>query len=485
MKPQNCKLVILILGLVGCHTVAIPNEPAENDPPSETPATTESSGNVIEVRTETVLRKIPETPLGINYNYLRDNPALRPSGSASFDDTVKEMGPRWIRYPGGEKADWHFFAPPPFVKPAPKAIGRYAQYMKIPLDFDQYMASVQKVGAHPYIVVAYETFESSGIREEEYLAHAVGWVKYANITRKYGVKYWEIGNENWGNLKITQNSAEKMAEVVKRFSRAMKKVDPTIKIGSSITGRWGTTLLKNAGSDLDFLSYSMYYNSKVGYLDYQSGRHPIKTGAKAYADAIAKAGYAGKVELIAAEFGATDFRKDIPMEQRWEGNDLGHAIVIFDIAGHVLCERELSFAMFWTTRFMDDMVANRRCYALGPKNEIMPVGMPFVIWNKFLRKQMVAASSPAGCQSYASLDPATGRLSLLIINKGPVAKKVALSIDKNAAFTKCERYQFTGKEPADTHPVFSKVSTSPLQGNEMREVELPGTSVTIFDMTRI
>ncbi len=28
---------------------------------------------------------------------------------------------------------------------------------------------------------------------------AAGWVRYANVTKGYGIKYWEIGNENYGN----------------------------------------------------------------------------------------------------------------------------------------------------------------------------------------------------------------------------------------------------------------------------------------------
>ena len=30
-------------------------------------------------------------------------------------------------------------------------------------------------------------------------AEAAAWVKYANVTKNYGVKYWEVGNEVYGN----------------------------------------------------------------------------------------------------------------------------------------------------------------------------------------------------------------------------------------------------------------------------------------------
>ncbi len=444
------------------------------------PGTTNASGDdVITIDTRTVLRVLSDSPLGINYNYLRDAPSLRPDGSASLEDKMNEMGVRWIRYPGGEKSDWHLFAPPPFVKPAPVAVGSYTRYLKAPLDFDAYIASVRKLGATPYLVTGYDSFERTGLTKAEYLAHAVGWVKYANITKKYGVKYWEIGNETWAQKERTP---EEMAVVVREFSRAMKAVDPTIKVGSSINARFIQPLLQNAGDDLDFLSCSMYF-SATGYTAYATGKRELIPGPK-YADALAQSKYGGKLELIAAEFGAVDFRKDVPMKQKWEGNDLGHAIVIFDMAGQVLCEPRIRCAMFWTTRWMEDMVANRRCYSLGPKNEIMPVGMPLVIWHQFLRKQIVGAVSPRGCQSFASFEPTTGRLSVFVINKGTTERTFDIHINGGAAFDRCDGYLFAGKGPEDTRPKFSKFSTGELSTGGLRQVKLPGTSIAVFDLQR-
>ena len=57
-------------------------------------------------------------------------------------------------------------------------------------DFDSFMGTVQKIGAQPILIANYGT----GTPQE-----AAGWVQYANITKGYGVKYWEIGNEVYGN----------------------------------------------------------------------------------------------------------------------------------------------------------------------------------------------------------------------------------------------------------------------------------------------
>ena len=54
---------------------------------------------------------------------------------------------------------------------------------------------------------------------------AAEWVRDANIKNKWDVKYWEIGNEVWIWL-----FPEEYARFVVEYSKAMKAVDPTIKI---------------------------------------------------------------------------------------------------------------------------------------------------------------------------------------------------------------------------------------------------------------
>lgn len=55
--------------------------------------------------------------------------------------------------------------------------------------------------------------------------YAAEWVRHANIKNKSGVKYWEIGNEVWIWMKETEYPVH-----VREYSRAMRKIDPSIKI---------------------------------------------------------------------------------------------------------------------------------------------------------------------------------------------------------------------------------------------------------------
>lgn len=167
--------------------------------------------DVVAVDTHTVLRTLSSNPIGINFNYLRDDNHNRPVGSPSIQSVMKQMNIQWVRYPGGEKSDWHFFSKPPYEKIDPTVLtynegwGGYYQSVNNQdvLDFDEYIYYLREFGGRAYVVVPYESYERSNKTKEEFTKHAVAWVRYANIRKKYGVMYWEVGNENWHNKSLS------------------------------------------------------------------------------------------------------------------------------------------------------------------------------------------------------------------------------------------------------------------------------------------
>jgi hypothetical protein len=176
---------------------------------------------------------------------------------------LSKAGIGMLRYPGGSYGDIYHWqdntAPGGYVAPG--------------TDFDSFMGTVKTIGAQPILIANYGT----GTPEE-----AAGWVRYANITKGYGAKYWEIGNENYGNGYYgadweADNHASKSpttyANNVVQYSSAMKAVDPTVKIGAVLTtpgnwpdgavaagdsADWNRTVLSIAGSAVDFVIVHWY-----------------------------------------------------------------------------------------------------------------------------------------------------------------------------------------------------------------------------------
>jgi alpha-L-arabinofuranosidase len=394
---------------------------------------------------------------------------------------MKQMGIQWVRYPGGEMSDWQFFSKPPYEKADPTVltynVGRYYESVNNQdvLDFDEYINYLREFGGRAYVVVPYESYERSNKTKEEFIEHAVAWVRYANIRKNYGVVYWEIGNENWHNKTGT---ADEIAHVAKEFSRAMKSVDPNIKIGcSGIMRKWCKTLLEIAGEDLDFIAVSNYWGWQKDFAYYRETENVIlDSWARNAAQAINESPHRDRIKVIVAEFSAVDWAKKWPHR-----NDLGHAIVSFDITGQLLCNKSVEFAMLWGTRYNEGEL-EKNWYALGNSNEILPAGRPLAIWGRFLKSEMVKVSGPKRSRCFASFEPKTPALTVFVINKDTTNRKVRIEVKATSRFGTADVYHFTGTGDTDMKPVWSTVGSVDISDNILEGLELPGTSITVLDM---
>jgi hypothetical protein len=222
------------------------------------PAATGDTPVNVTVNANENLGTIPGTAYGLN-QAVWDSQMNTPT-SVTLE---KQAGIGMMRYPGGSYGDIYHWqdntAPGGFVAPG--------------TDFDSFMSTAKSVGAQPIIIANY----GSGTPQE-----AANWVQYANVTKGYGVKYWEIGNELYGDGYYganweTDNHASKgpaaYADNVLQYASAMKAADPSIKIGAVLTlpgnwpdsviggtdsGDWNHIVLQDAGSAIDFVIVHWY-----------------------------------------------------------------------------------------------------------------------------------------------------------------------------------------------------------------------------------
>ncbi len=154
---------------------------------------------------------------------------------------LKELGIEIARWPGGNFVsayDWRDGIGDRDRRPARRELawnGMESNDMGV----DDFLTFCRLIGAEPYIAV------NSGLGDPHSAAEEVEYVNGAATSRlgrlratnghpaPYGVKIWGIGNEmygpwQWGHLSIRQY-AEKHNLIVK----AMRKVDPTIKVIAS------------------------------------------------------------------------------------------------------------------------------------------------------------------------------------------------------------------------------------------------------------
>lgn len=450
-------------------------------------AAREASAQTVTLTVEAgqVLRHGADKFVGLNLNYIRDADVNRPPGFRPLDAALKDMGTRWLRYPGGGKSDFVLWAEPPYTKPAPISLKWYADFPGKRMDFDEYMAHCQAVGAEPYLVAGYDTEARTGRTKAQWLENAVSWVRYANVTKHDGVKYWEVGNENWNNGKA---SPEEMAKIVREFSQAMKAVDPTIKIGASgSSANWWPRFLPSAAPSLDFLTLSLYNGwDWKGYDHFVSHPQEDTIGdaetALAAIDTYAPPADRARLKVVVAETNSKDYS-----EGGWPGaNTLGHALVTFDTLGKLMVQPRITAAMVWTSRWMNDAEAtSSQWYALGPGNEILPTGRAVALWGQFVQADRVAVTgSTDAVTGYASRSEDGKALSVWVLNRGlRPAASVRVVLPASAAFRRAAVWRLAGTGPDDADPHWGRAGELPVLGGAVTLSACPGTSVTVLSLS--
>lgn len=173
-----------------------------------------------------------------------------------------------MRFPGGSTSDTYNWQTDSIVP----GQGGYANPSNT---FDAFMGVAKAAGAAPIITVNYgsNTAGNGGGTP----AAAAAWVQYANVTKGYGVQYWEIGNEVYGNGEYgstwetdlhSAHDPTTYGENVAQFASAMKAVDSNIKVGVVLTAPgqwpdgvapdWNTNVLAQCGSSIDFVVVHWY-----------------------------------------------------------------------------------------------------------------------------------------------------------------------------------------------------------------------------------
>jgi alpha-N-arabinofuranosidase len=187
-------------------------------------------------------------------------------------EKVKALRPAFIRWPGGNVAQdyhWGWGIGPRDERPIWTNLSWANELEPSDLGTAEYVRLCRNVGAEPTIVV---NVEGRGATAEE----AAAWVEYANgpptstggarraamgHPAPYGVRFWELGNEIWGDWVRGHSDAETYARNYLRYQAAMKAVDPSIEliaVGDNDMD-WNRTVLKLAGPHIDYLAIHHYY----------------------------------------------------------------------------------------------------------------------------------------------------------------------------------------------------------------------------------
>lgn len=183
-------------------------------------------------------------------------------------EALRQIRPPVLRWPGGCFAsayNWKKGVGPNRVPTLDKA-----WRVEEPNTFgtDEYIKLCRKLDCEPYIC----TNAGTGTAEE-----MSDWVEYCNMeqeglyaksriangnTEPYKVKYWSIGNENYGSWEIGAKTTIEWGRYVVEAAKMMKRVDPDIELSAAALTDidWNINLLGSCGYLLDWISIHEYWD---------------------------------------------------------------------------------------------------------------------------------------------------------------------------------------------------------------------------------
>ncbi len=211
-----------------------------------------------------------------------------------FIFNFKDAGFKVVRFPGGNASNDYFWDAESigqcpegtpsiiyksdFKKSTSPKLGKQGTFRTRPEDYYDFLLRSKSTGSIcvNYSYALYSEIEDENERVNKAAEYAASWVYDANIKRNLNIKFWEIGNENWGKWQAGYNvkkrgiiNPKKYGEHCRIFIEKMKAVDPTIKIGvvgyqkpksrDPVQKRWNELVIPEIIDVADFYILHDYY----------------------------------------------------------------------------------------------------------------------------------------------------------------------------------------------------------------------------------
>jgi Glycosyl hydrolases family 39 len=335
---------------------------------------------------------------------------------------------------------------------------------------DNYIIQAHMMGAEPSIVV-----RLPGSSPEQ----AAEIVRYTNIEKKYGVKYWSIGNEP----SLYKNySIEKYNQDWRAFAIAMKAVDPTIKLygpdihqfrgGSTIDPREGISrelliaFLKENGDLVDIVAVHSYpfptcLNCGNPSIEQLRDNTPEWDNIFLNLRGIVKENTGKDLPVAMTEFNS-NFTNASGSETSPDG--FYNAIWLADVLGRMIRQRPEIIA-YWLLKNNDSG------YGLMTSFNLRPTYYIYQLYKQF-GNHLLKANSP---EQYVSLFAARrddGTITAIFVNRSDQAVSSSFKLENGDALNLKNANLFDSDHNAEaiTPPAFKNGGV----------INLPAFSVTLY-----
>ena len=254
-------------------------EPRTFNPSSNTdlkPAPSSSNSLTININTSNVIADVLPSHFGTNLTHFLGESVINDN---DFMSNIKNLGKSILRYPGGNGSNQFFWdgnIPSSILNDSEITVNDLIDgsgWRISPDDFLQILDSTNGTGIIA-VNASYARYGSSVNPLQTAASYAANFVRHMNQTLGANIKYWEVGNENYGSWQagyiVNGDTIDgtKYGDIFNVFADSMKAADPTIKIGAvlfpndGVYNNWSKQVLQKVENKADFLIVHDYFRRK-------------------------------------------------------------------------------------------------------------------------------------------------------------------------------------------------------------------------------
>ncbi len=390
---------------------------------------------------------------------------------------------------------------------------------------DEYVKWCRKVGCEPYIC----TNAGTGTPEE-----MSDWVEYCNGTagrfarmraangnpEPFGIKYWSVGNENWGAWEIGGKTSGEWGNFVLESAKMMRATDGKITLLAAATTQpgWTLPLLKRTGHLINDVSIHCYsdggwaHAAPNDYIRIMMRTDAAERNIAAVRNIISSAGLAGRVQVAYDEWNARGWHHP-GLGAFHQGNAMDFPARRKSDRASVYTMADAVYAACQLNAFIRNAdLVHMACFApcvntTGPifvhkdgivlrttyyvfklyANDLLPYRVPAVVTSEPLKYEK---SSTAMIDAAVTADETRSRYVIAVANKDP-AQARAVKIDFASLGAKpaatLSGTVLTGPAPESYNDINAKPSVVPAEATfnvKDGAIDLPPHSVCLIRITR-
>jgi alpha-N-arabinofuranosidase len=412
----------------------------------------------ITIDTGKSIRSIPKTLFGTNAEWKWDGNGIWDREQQALQEEIveltKAMHVSLIRYPGGTLSDYYHWQDG--IGPVEKRPFRTSlpgeDKSQLVFGTNEALEFAKRVGAHLLVTVNIVT----GTAEE-----AADWVEYINKEqaahdKSKRVTYWQLGNENYIQwvpgapeyFRSSALSAEQYVQRVESYAKAMKSVDPSIKLigilDSDPKSKWNRKVLEGIADKVDYVALHNGYapgfllNSKTQirklYQALLAKPLEIRENLQAFSEIIEslEPGTAENLKLAVTEWGPI-FSVDLQSGYLNHTQTLGSGLYVASVLMALIDSPRTDIANFF--HLVDQLFVGWLGMRKG--HHIMkPTALAFQLFTEHLGNILVASHTESPTydsslrferippihsipylEALASLDKEGTKLSVIVVNK--------------------------------------------------------------------